>query len=254
VALRRAGGVERAANPEVGADVVEGVDPVGVGVVPAVVVAQDRTVLPAVPELGDDLQELGGAGVAVPVRRAFDAEVVRLGLARRGDDVPSGPAAADVVQRGELAGHVEGLVVGGGDGRDQADVVGDRGQRGQQGQGLQPAERVVPDVAPQGQPVGEEDRVEPAPLGDLGETLVVADVGDVGGGGARVPPGRLVVPDAHQKGVQMQLPCGPRGHQVVLHVEKRRSRRTRNWLKSSPRTEIVMIPAYMSGTRKLNWA
>ena len=59
-----------------------------------------------------------------------------------------------------------------------------------------------------------------------------------------MPPGRLVVADAHEEGVQMH------GH-VVLQVEKRRSRRTRSRLNSRPSAEIVMIPAYMSGTRKL---
>ena len=60
-----------------------------------------------------------------------------------GDDVPAGPAAADDVERGELAGQVVGRVVGGGGGGDQADVLGGRRQRGQQGERLEGAGRAL---------------------------------------------------------------------------------------------------------------
>jgi len=60
-----------------------------------------------------------------------------------GDDVPAGPATADVVERGEAAGDVERLVVGRRDRADQADVAGVDGDGGQQRQRLQPAEVVV---------------------------------------------------------------------------------------------------------------
>ena len=60
------------------------------------------------------------------------AEVVRLGVLARGDQVPAGAAVADVVERGELARDVIGLVVGRRRGRDQADALGHHRQRRQQ--------------------------------------------------------------------------------------------------------------------------
>ena len=61
-----------------------------------------------------------------------------------------------------------------------------------------------PDVAEQHRGVGEEDRVELAPLGGPGEPLEVGDVGVGVRVALRQPPGGLVVPGAHQERVQMQ--------------------------------------------------
>ena len=85
-----------------------------------------------------------------------------------------GAAAADMVQRGEAAGDVIGLVERGGGGRDQADPLGHHRQRRQQGQRL---ERGGGRAALQrrhrhvqhGQVVGHEERVELAPLQRLDE-------------------------------------------------------------------------------------
>lgn len=64
-------------------------------------------------------------------------EVVRLRLAGGGDHVPAGALAREMVGRGELARHVAGLVVGGGDGADQADALGHRRERRQQRERLE---------------------------------------------------------------------------------------------------------------------
>jgi hypothetical protein len=53
------------------------------------------------------------------------AEILRLFLHARGDQVPAGAAAADMVEGSELARHVERLVVAGARGGDEADAAGD---------------------------------------------------------------------------------------------------------------------------------
>src|SRR5471032_1763058 len=57
------------------------------------------------------------------------AEVHRLVLGLRGDEVPAGAATADVIDGEEAAGDVVRLVVGRRAGRDQADAAGDGAQR-----------------------------------------------------------------------------------------------------------------------------
>ena len=96
-------------------------------------VADERVVVPTVPQAGHHLGELRRAIVTVGVRDVLVAAVIeRLGLVVGGDEVPAGPPAADLVQRGELPRQRIGLGVGRGRGGDQAEMRGHRGQRGQQ--------------------------------------------------------------------------------------------------------------------------
>ena len=78
-----------------------------------------------------------------------------------------------MVEAGELAGHLVGLVEGGVDGAGQPEPVGDGGQRGEHGEGVGPADDVqVVDLAAllaQPQPLGEEQEVELGALGGLRE-------------------------------------------------------------------------------------
>src|SRR6202034_425650 len=53
------------------------------------------------------------------------AEIRRRRVLRCGDDIPSGPAAAEVIQRGELRRDQERFVETGGQGRDNAKLFGD---------------------------------------------------------------------------------------------------------------------------------
>ena len=97
---------------------------------PALDVAHEGVVGEAVPEAGDHVVELAGAAVALVVLHVLvEAEIQRRVGVGGGDDVPAGAAAADVVERGEAAGDMIGLVEGGRGGGDQADVLGDAGQR-----------------------------------------------------------------------------------------------------------------------------
>ena len=113
-ALRRAGHVQRAADPEVAALVVHPVDPGRVGVDAGRLVAQFGAVLPAVPQPDRHVHELGGPRVPLLVARpVIQAEVLRGGRVGRGHDVPPGPPAADVIEGREPPGQVVRLVVGG---------------------------------------------------------------------------------------------------------------------------------------------
>ena len=154
-----------------------------------------------------DLDELRGALVAVvAVEEAAAAEVLAGERVGRGDRVPRGPAVAQVVERGELAGQLVGLVERGVERGGEADAVGDGGQRGEHGERVGPADDVeVEDpaaVLAQPQALGEEEEVELAPLGGLGE---VDERGEVGlAARLRVAPHRGVV-DAGEVGGEVEL-------------------------------------------------
>ena len=118
-----------------------------------------------------------------------------------------------MVERGPFAGDVEGLVVGGAGGRDEADAAGDRGQRREQRQRLQlgglvraaeRARRVVPGA--EADAVGEEDHVELGRLRGLREADEVAELGGGAGVGLRVAPGGGVVAEVADRDAEPHLP------------------------------------------------
>ena len=111
-ALRGARHRQRAARGEELADVSQLVHLGRVGELTGHPVVQDGLVLPGVPQAGHHVQELVGAVVPFVVAEVgVDAEVLRLAVVDRRDDVPGRAAARKVVQRGERARHVEGRVV-----------------------------------------------------------------------------------------------------------------------------------------------
>lgn len=90
-------------------DMVDGVDLADVEVVARGAVGDDGVVLPAVPQLGDHVDELLGAPVALLVAgRLVEPEVVRGVLAERRHDVPPRAAVRDAVEAREQAGEVVG--------------------------------------------------------------------------------------------------------------------------------------------------
>ena len=114
---------------------VQGAEFIGVEEQPLLDIAEEGVVGPGIPQPGDDLEKLAGAGVAggvVEMRVA--AEVQRLVRVAGGDEVPAGASLRDMIERGEFAGHMVGLVVGGGGGGDQPDPLRHHGQRRQQRQ------------------------------------------------------------------------------------------------------------------------
>ncbi len=140
-------------------------------------VGGEGVVLVGVPQAAGDLDELQGAAVAGGVVEVFvEPEVLRGAGVEAGHDVPAGPAAADVVERGEAAGEVEGRVVGRTGGAHQADVPGVGGHGGEEGEGFEAVEVVrrvggVDELA-----VDDEQGVEQGVFGGLGEADVVVDV------------------------------------------------------------------------------
>ena len=125
-----------------------------------------------------------------------DAEVAGLGVIDGGDDVPGGAAAAEVVEGREGARHVERLVVGGGVGGTQPEVVGGGGHRAEDGREVEldgagtAQDRLIGGVAVDRghrEAVIEEHQVELAVLESAGDALVVAQV-EVIGGRAGVTP------------------------------------------------------------------
>ena len=205
MALRAARHVERAADRELLAVVVERLGAVGTNT--PVGVGDDGVVGPAVPQLAGDADELVGPVVAVvAVEEAAAAEVLAGERVGRRDRVPRRAAAAQVVEGGELAGQLEGLVERRVERGRQADPVGDGGQRGQHGQRVGPADDVeVEDPAPvlaQAQALGEEEEVELAPLGGAGEVDERREVGLAAR--RRVAPHRRVV-DAGEVGGEVDL-------------------------------------------------
>jgi hypothetical protein len=110
--------------------VIEHMHLVGIHEDAALDVADEGVVGEGIPQAGDDVVELARALVALGMLHVIvEAEVERGIGVRRGDDIPAGAAARDVVERGEAAGDVIGRVKGGGAGGDQADILGDGSKR-----------------------------------------------------------------------------------------------------------------------------
>ena len=189
---------------------VEEMDLVAVHVDAALLVAQQAAVLPRVPQAGYDLVEFLGALVAFAMRHVLvEAEILRLVLDLRGDQVPAGAAVADMVDRHEAAGDVVGLVVGRGRRRHEADALGHHGERRQRRRrlelhgarelGARPlAARQLP-AARHADRVLEEDAVELrrfGHLGDVGVALEVHVIGRLGVGMA--PAGEMVARHAEE--------------------------------------------------------
>ena len=156
-------------------------------------------------------EELLGAAVAVGVVEVAAAAEVGAGpRVVGGDDVPAGAAAGQQVEPGEAAGQVGRLVVRGVGGRHEPDVGGDGGERGELGDRLGAAGDVeVVDEAvdlAQPQPLAEEEGVEQAPLGGLGDLAV--GLGRDLRAAVGLGPDRPVV-DALEEHAEVQLGVGP---------------------------------------------
>ena len=226
--LRRARRRERAVHGEVRPRVRRGVDLRRVRPHAGVLVREHGVVLPRVPELERDVEELRRALVADRVGGlVVEAEVARDVRACRRHDVPPRPAAGDVVDRREPPREVVRRVVRRRRRRDEADPLGHRRDGGEDDERVERPRRAAPDVGPQPRAVREEDRVEPARLRDLREALQVRDVRRRPRRVAlRQPPRRLVVARAHEERVEVQAPgavaCGGvAGHAAVSFLSSR---------------------------------
>ena len=147
-------------------------------------VADEGVLVPAVPQAEHDFGELDRPLVAIGVRHVLVAAVVqRVLLVVRGHEVPGRAAAADLVERGELAGERIGLVVGRGRCRDEAEMPGYGGQRRQDRHRFElhdlahATARVGIALQIDRGGIGEEQEVELAALGELGDLDHVGQAG-----------------------------------------------------------------------------
>src|SRR6185437_13538128 len=174
----------------------------------ALTVADNRVVLPAVPRAQDDLDELVRARVTVGMVRMGGLAEVRRGQRRDGcDDVPSGAAAAEMIQRREPAGELPGLAVGRRASPDQPDVTGDGGQGREHRDRVELRLREVRGaVLGDGDVVGQEDRVHQAAFGDPADVGVVGKPENAADIVFNYAPRGLVIPVRPDEGVEVQWP------------------------------------------------
>ena len=89
------------------------------------------------PAAGEDVEPLGGAGVAVVVLVEGDAVLGGFVAPPGADDVERQAAAADAVDVGGLLGEQRGVVEGGADRDHELELAGDGGERGGGGHGVE---------------------------------------------------------------------------------------------------------------------
>ena len=146
----------------------------GIEIDAALDVADEGVVGPRIPQAGDDVVELAGAGVALGVLHLLvHAEIERGVGIGRGHQVPAGAAVRDVVERGEAAGDGVGRLEGGRGRGDQAEMLGHHGERRQQRQRIERGHRGAAlqrlhGHVQHGQVIGHEEGVELAALQGLG--------------------------------------------------------------------------------------
>jgi hypothetical protein len=164
-----------------------------------------------VPQALTDLHEFQAPGVAgVVVVVLVAAEVAGRARVAAGHHVPAGSSAGDELQRGQAAGDVERVVVGGGHGGDEAQVRGADRERRQQRERLQPVQVMRRGVGGDELAVDDEDEVELGRFGQPGLLDVPVDVH------ARVERDVLVEPQVRRAGAagavgdraELELPHG----------------------------------------------
>ena len=177
-------------------------------------IADESVLGETVPETGHDIVELACAAIALVVVQVIVSAKVERGVrVGRRHDVPAGAASADMVERGEAARDVIGLVERGGRRRDEPDAFGGAGESGQQSERLErrhgraPSQRLDRHVE-HGKMVGHEERVELSALERLSEALQVLKVEVRVGIGAGISPPTRMNPHRAHEGAEAQLPIG----------------------------------------------
>ena len=240
MALRRARHGERTARLEELALVIEPLHLARVGVAAGLLVDDDGAVVPRVPMPEHDLHELVGPVVAQVVLQVLLApHVERFAIVDRGHHVPGRAPVRHQIERGEAAGDVEGLEVGGRAGGGEAQLRGHRahGHQHDQRVHLRGADAVFDGVGVvvavavgHGQAVVEERHVELAGFEDAGDFLVV--VGRMGvvarfrmAPGARQVRAVLRLQEAHHhhlpRHVLSPRPCARTPHALIWRIAAR---------------------------------
>jgi hypothetical protein len=189
MALRAARHGERPARLDPFAGVVDIVDLRRIGKDAALLVDDQRIGLPALPQPEAGLHDLVGAVVAQIARRQLvTAEVARLKVADRRDDVPRHAAPAQHVERAQRAGDLVRVVEGRRHRGAEPDVLRDARHHRQHRQrieeahlpaALQDGVEVAPVIVEQAQRVGEEQAVELALLQHPRDMLVPGRVEEI---------------------------------------------------------------------------
>ena len=140
----------------------------------AFLVMNESVVFPGIPQALHDIEMFGGEPVARIMREMRRLAEIRSTAFEPGrHHVPAGAAAADVVERGELARDVEGLAVAGGQRCDETDMRGSAGQRRQDGQRLEAVEVVRARFLGDEDAVGDKQKIELRRLGEFCLLLVI---------------------------------------------------------------------------------
>ncbi len=200
MSLRGTSNIERAADGEVLALVIEYVNPIRPQELSGRLVLRKGIVGPAVPQPPHDRGEFRRPVVAfVPRHVIRPAEVQAVLGVGGGDEVPCGTTATDVIQRGEFPRDEERLLVGCRRSGDQPDVIRHRGDDREQRHrfehrrtigwrsGCKKLRLVHP---PDAISVGEKDKVQFGGLHHLRHLDRILKIHDRHGPGFRVPPTR----------------------------------------------------------------
>src|SRR5262249_44616528 len=106
--LRRPGAIQRAAYGEPFAFMIERAHFLAIKEQAGRFIDNERIVVPAVPEALHDINELLGPIVTqLMTQMMFFAEIVRLGLAARSNDIPAGAPTAKMIKGSKFAGDME---------------------------------------------------------------------------------------------------------------------------------------------------
>lgn len=194
MALRRWNAVERAADLEEPARVIDRPHFARIGHDAELAVPDKSVRLDAVPQRAAYVDELFHPVIARAVlHQLVEAVIGGVGIAARCDDVEGDAAARDVIERVEQARHVERVHERRRIGQAEADMLGDARHAGDHRAHVvarpanSPAHRLVADPGPGVRDAGavaEEQHVDAAALGDARDLFVDADV-RVGAAGPR---------------------------------------------------------------------
>lgn len=169
-------------------------------------VPRESVILVAVPQAFHHLDKFLRAAIAQRVIEMLLAAVIARGAFETGGHhVPSRPALADQIERGELPRDVERLPIRGGQRADEPDPRGRNRERRQQRQRLEAIEKMRSGVGRDVRRIDDEDVIEFRRLG-LARMLDIPI--DVHAGVARqigMPPGVLLRADAGQNCAKMKL-------------------------------------------------
>ncbi len=111
-------------------DVIEDVKLCGIKIDTRLLVANEGVVRPAIPQTGNDVDELTRPAIALGVLEMFvEAEIHGLVRIAGSHDVPGGTATAQVIQRRKLPRNMKRLVIRRRGRRDQPQMLRDNGQR-----------------------------------------------------------------------------------------------------------------------------